>query len=272
MLPGVILLQDSAPTEDQRAAAALLFAGPRTLITGLEACRRHGLRPSEFPDDNGIHVLVPHEHKLLSSEYVTVERTTRLPTPVVRDEIPLAPVVRAVLDAARRLRSTDPTSKLLIESIQRGGCSTSALLRELNLGNPRGTALPRRLVGEIEGLRSVAELHARRVSEQLQVQPSHWNVSVYNGERKYVGCPDGWWDDVCLAWEIDSLDFHFRSRDYARTLQRNTRYAAAGITVVQTLPSRLLADPAGVIAELEAAHLAASNRPRPQVSLVRSTN
>ncbi|MFF5990837.1 hypothetical protein [Prauserella flavalba] len=97
------------------------------------------------------------------------------------------------------------------------------------------------------------------------MRPSHWNPTVYGPAGQYVGCPDAWWDDVGLAWEIDSFEFHFSRFDYARTLQRNTNYAAAGLTVVQTLPSRLIHEPGGVLAELGAAYRAAAARPRPTV-------
>ena len=46
-------------------------------------------------------MLVPEERQLKGSEFVVVERTTRLPSAIVRDGVPLTPVVRACLDVAR---------------------------------------------------------------------------------------------------------------------------------------------------------------------------
>jgi len=267
LLPGIILMENSPPSDDQRATAPILFSGPRAVITGTHACLRHGLQRSELPNDNGIHMLVPHEHKLLSSEYVTVERTIRLPRAVNLKGFPLAPLVRATLDSARRIRTEDPAVKLLIEAVQVGGCSPKELMVELNLGGQRGTATPRRILGGITEVRSVAEFHGRRLSKQLTVRPSHWNAKLYDLQGRYVAQPDAWWDEVGLAWEIDSLAFHYKAVGYARTLQRNNRYAAAGIAVVQTLPSDLLKNPEGVIAELEAAYRAAVLRTRPPVQI-----
>ncbi|MCR3747851.1 hypothetical protein LX88_001789 [Lentzea californiensis] len=79
--------------------------------------------------------------------------------------------------------------------------------------------------------------------------------------------PDTWCDEVGLAWEIDSNEFHYSKDAYARTLERNCRYAAAGISVVQTLPSRLRKKPDAVVAELRAAYTAAQARPRPAVNI-----
>ncbi|RBM18039.1 hypothetical protein DI005_20405 [Prauserella sp. PE36] len=264
LLPGIILMQSSAPTDEQLAVAALLYGGPDSLLTGVEACWRHGLRVGDLRDRR-LHLLVPHKHKLLSSGFVIVERTHRMPLPVFRAGLPLAPTRRAALDAARLLRAEEPAAKLLIEAMQRGSCTVDELSEELEQGGQRGSAIPRRLLKEIAQLRSVAELHARHLVRKLSVGPTHWNASLYGPAGQYVGCPDAWWDDVGLAWEIDSVDFHFSRFDYARTLQRNTKYAAAGVTVVQTLPSRLLHEPGGVLAELEAAYRAAAARPRPPV-------
>jgi hypothetical protein len=267
LLPGIILLHSNEPTQDQRAIAALLYAGPDAVITGIEACRRLGLRSRELPKGEEILVLVPHQHKILSSEFVTIERTVRLPQAVVKDGIPLAPLIRATTDAARRIRKAEPIGQLLIEAIQHGRCAPKALAYELDHGTKRGTAIPRRLLIEWANLRSVAEAKAKTLSRQLQFQPSHWNTEVWDNAGNYVGCPDAWWEDVGLAWEIDSVDFHFGREGYARTLERNTRYAAAGIPFVQTLPSRLTKDPDGVIAELRAAYRTATTRPRPPVYL-----
>jgi len=270
LLPGIILLHNAKPTQNERVIAALLYAGPEALLTGAEACRRHGLRPQELPTGNDLHVLVPHQHKIKSSEFLVVERTIRLPEAVHRGGVPLAPLIRAATDTVRRIHVAKPVGQILVEAIQRGRCTFEQLTSELNAGTKRGTAVPRRVLAEWQRLRSVAEAQAKKLSRGLVVQPSHWNGDVLDRNGSYVGCPDAWWDDIAMAWEIDSFDFHFGREGYARTLERNTRYAAAGITVVQTLPSRLEKDPAGVLAELRAAYAAASARPRPPVVLVDS--
>lgn len=267
LLPGVILLQNANPVREQQIAGALLYGGPEALITGLEACRRHGLRAARLPPDDGIHVLIPAGSKHLSSGFVTVERTFRMPEAIIRGGVPLAPLVRATTDAARRMCREDPVAKLIIEAIQFGHCNPSALSKELEVGTTRGTAIPRRILRQAVDLRSVAELHAKKISSQLSKPPTHWNCVVRGPRGEYIGRPDGWCDEVAMAWEIDSLEHHFRPDDYARTLRRNSRYAEFGITFVQTIPSRLETDPDGVLAELRAAYAAAAARPRPAVHI-----
>jgi hypothetical protein len=267
LLPGIVLMHNGTPSPDERATAAILYTGERGLLTGVEACVRHGLRRSEFLGCDGIQVLVPHQQKLKSSEFLIVERTSRMPPAVVRGGFPLAPLVRATTDTVRRIRSEEPVQRILIEAIQRGRCAPEALAKELDTGTQRGTAVPRRALHDLTAIRSMAEAKANELSRSLAVPPTHWNVPVHGPDGSYIACPDAWWDDVALAWEIDSYEFHFSRDGYARTVQRNGRYAEAGISIVQTLPSQLEQDPVGVLSSLRAAYASAAARPRPPVSL-----
>ncbi len=267
LLPGIVLLHDQKPSSSELVTAALLYAGAKAMLTGIEACRLHGLRPSALPDDPGLHLLLPHDRKVRSVGFVTTERTVRLPPPTARDGVQLAPLVRAATDAVRRFTDPHASEELLIEAIQQGRCHPKSLLWELNHGTQRGTAVPRRLLTGWVDIRSMAESRAKVLSRRLETPPSHWNAELFDVSGKYLGRPDAWWDDVGLVWEIDSFDFHFRRTGYQRTVDRNTRYATSGIVVVQTLPSQLLNDPAAVVADLESAWRIAASRPRPPVRL-----
>jgi hypothetical protein len=243
--------------------AALLYAGPESVVTGLEACRWHGLR--NLPDYQQIHLLIPHEQRAISSDYAVVERTRRMPKPVVRDGIPLAPLARSVLDACRRFTSHDPVRALITEAVQRRQLAPPWLVHELEAGSQRGTAVPREVLKDVvTGARSVAEIDAMRVWERTDLPRPVWNVPLLNIHGEHIAVPDAWFD-VGLAWEIDSYEFHFHREDYARTVRRNARYAAAGVLVLQTLPNQLRVDPESAAAELIAAHQAAESRPRPTV-------
>lgn len=259
-----MLLSSAVPTRQQQVEAALLYAGPDAVVTGLEACRRYGLRA--VPEDGRVHLLTPLDRKVHGSEYVVIERTKRLPAPIVRDGVPLAPMSRAVLDACRRLGAHEPVSALVAEAVQRGRVQPARLLSELNRGSSRGSAVPREVLKDVlAGARSVAEIDAIRVWKRTNLPEPQRNVQLYDRHGTYVATPDGWFDEVGLAWEIDSFAFHFGRDDYAKTVARNSRYAAAGITVVQTLPTRLRSEPDAVAAELTAAYEAAASRPRPLV-------
>ncbi len=95
-----------------------------------------------------------------------------------------------------------------------------------------------------------------------------WNVRLLDPTGKLLGIPDGWLDDVALAWQIDSLEYHLSPADYALTVRRHTAMTAAGIVVVHTLPSQLRTEPQEVLAELRNAYQQALRRPRPPVTAV----
>lgn len=265
LLPGVILLHPSEPTDEERLRAALLRGGSRSMITGLWALRRHGLQRIPEPDD--VHLLIPHAREVTSAGFALIERTTRLPNPLLRDGMPLAPVHRAVLDGARRLRDFDTVQAMLAEAVQRRRCTPGQLDRELSLGSQRGSAIPRRALQAIlNGAESVAEADAWEIWKLSELPSAEWNVSVFDRDGSFISKPDAWCEDVAFAWEIDSRGYHEGGDHYAATLARNARYSAAGIVCLQTLPSRLRTEPGVVITELRETYAAACARPRPPVT------
>ncbi|SEF33071.1 hypothetical protein SAMN05421837_106586 [Amycolatopsis pretoriensis] len=235
------------------------------MITGLWALRSHGLQRIPEPDD--VHLLVPHDREVTSAGFTLVERTTRLPTAVVKDGVPIAPVHRAVLDAARRLRDFDAVQAMLAEAVQRRRSTADRLDRELSLGSQRGSAIPRRALQAIlNGAESVAEADAWEVWKHAGLPAAEWNVGVFDRDGGFISKPDAWCEDVAFAWEIDSRKYHEGGDHYAATLARNARYSAAGIVYLQTLPSRLRTEPGAVINELRDTYAAACARPRPPVT------
>lgn len=267
ILPGVVLMQRTAPDRAARVAAALAYAGPSAVLTGPEACLRHGLRRA--PSTELLHVLIPATKHRASRDFVVVERTTRLPTPTWIGDVPLAPVTRAVLDTARRMRAIDDVRALIAEAVQRGRCSPAALLAELDAGANAGTAPPRAVLREvIEGARSPAEAWALALWRRSGLPRPSWNVPVRDRGGELLAVPDAWFDDVALAWEIDSHEWHADPAGYARTVRRNTRLTSAGVVVAQTLPSSIRDEPDAVLADLRAAYRLAASRPRPDVHAV----
>lgn len=263
LLPGVVLLHSGRPSERQRLRAALLHAGKGSMVTGLAACHLYGLRRAAPPD---VHVLVDARRQVRSAGHTVVERTVRLPQPVDVGGIPCAPVVRSALDAARRLPTVDAVRALLAESVQRGRCTPDQLRAELDRGSSRGSAVARTVLAEVsDGVRSVAEADARVLWQRSGLPPLRWNVPIHDAGGLLLGVPDGWADEVGLAWEIDSYEFHLSPADYRATLAKRGRMTAAGIVVVHTLPRRLRFEPAAVLDELRAHHATALLRPRPPV-------
>jgi hypothetical protein len=76
LLPGVYMAATGAPTTLQHEMAALLYAGPGSLITGPAALRCHHIRCelTEIVD-----VLVPAVRQRRATGFVKLHRTTRMP-------------------------------------------------------------------------------------------------------------------------------------------------------------------------------------------------
>jgi hypothetical protein len=176
------------------------------VLTGLDGLALHGM--SRMPPPAGaVHVLIPFNRRRVGTADVLVERTERLPQPT-SGAWPLAPIGRAALDFARRCQNVDQVRAALAEVVQRGRGSALELGRELDKGCARGSALPRRVLAEIgDGVRSVAEAKARLLLESANLPRAWWNPRVHDRTGRFVAVPDAWFDDVAMAWEIDSLEF-----------------------------------------------------------------
>jgi hypothetical protein len=265
LAPGIVLMATGHPTPDQLAIAALIHGGREGMITGLHACRRHGVRrgPALPPT---LHLLVPHARQVRNTNLMYVERTKRLPDPVVRGGFPLAPPARAVIDAVRKIRSGRDIAELMSDAIQRRLCTVAQLSAELTDCGRRGASTPRRVLEDVSaGVRSAAEADARRLWRRSGLPEPWWNARVSDAGGHLLGVADAWWDDVALAWEINSFEWHLAPEDYAREQEKRARFTANGVNVLPTLPRRMRTHRTDVLDELRRAYQAAAARPRPNV-------
>jgi hypothetical protein len=149
MLPRVVKLNNGPSTRADWRRAALLHAGHRAVLTGLDALERHGIE--RMPRPSGpVHVLVPSKRRRSGSGRLIVERTERLPS----------------AGSGRR--------------------------------------------------------------------------PLYDHTGRFIATPDVWFDDVGMAWEIDSTERHLSPADYERTLDRHAAMTAANVVVLLTRPSRVV--------------------------------
>jgi hypothetical protein len=84
LLPGVYLTHTGRPDDEARELAALLYAGPQSVLTGAAALRRHELaqRRDSVPTGDrigAVDVLVPLATQRSDAGYVRLHRTARLP-------------------------------------------------------------------------------------------------------------------------------------------------------------------------------------------------
>jgi hypothetical protein len=255
LLPGVYLTVTGTPTIDQRDMAALLYAGPGSVITGVAALRRHGIRA---PGGQAIDVLVPANRRRQSREFVVVLLTTRIPGIVRADgRIEYASPARAIADAARSIRSLPAVRALAAGAVQQGRCTLSQLTDELAGGPIRGSGQLRAVLAEVrEGIRSSPEADLSRLIARGGLPVPLFNPHLYQ-DGTLIAIPDAWWKDYGVAAEVDSREWHLSPRDWEQTMRRHARMAAAGILVLHFSPRQIKDEPATVI---EVIRSALSNR------------
>jgi hypothetical protein len=147
VLPGVVLMDTGPPSRLQRLRAAVAYAGAGAVITGADALRAQGIAVPAGPD---VLILIPAGRRLASRSYLSVERTSRPPEPVWRAGLPLAPVARATVDAARNERDRFRLRTLLLAPVATGACTFAELRAELAAGNQRGSAGVRELLAGLD--------------------------------------------------------------------------------------------------------------------------
>ena len=266
LCPGVVLLHNAPPVRDDRRLGGLLHAGPGAVITGLDALELHGMR--RIPRPSGpVPVLVAPQRRVVGHGLVVVERTTRLPAAQRSARWPVAPLPRALWDFARDVRDRDQIRSAVAEGVQRRLCTPADLAAELAAGNQRYVTLPRAVLEEIsDGVRSVAEAKARQLVLHSALPRPLWNPTLVDARTgRFIAVPDAWFDEVGLAWEIDSKEWHLSPDDYEQTLARRVHMTAEGIWVVSHTPAQV---DAGALMDLTRNLEQAGRRPRPAIRAI----
>jgi hypothetical protein len=252
VLPGVYVAQTGALTQDQREMAALLYASPKSLITGVAAVRRHHLRS---PGPDVVDVLIPSSCRRQSVAFVRVHRTTRMPERLfTTGRIRFTKPARAVADAARSMTRFDDVRAVVCEAAQRKACTVPDLLAELESGPSAGSALLRQALAEIsDGVRSVAEGDFRQLLMRSGLPMPLFNARLFDADGTFIAAVDAWWQEAGVAAEIDSRAYHLAAADQDRTTGRHDKLVAHGILPLHFPPARMKTDAAGIIGEIRQA-------------------
>jgi len=250
-LPGVYFVHGGALTAGQREAAAVLYAGQGSVITGISALARMGMRVS-IPDI--VDVLVPHDQRRASCKFVRIIRTRRMPDHAwLTDGLSWAPAARSVADAARLRDEPNYVRALVADAVQQRKCTVQDLAAEVDAGPNRGSAALRAALGEVsDGIRSVAEGDLRKLIKSGRLPPPMYNPRLFVGDA-FLAKPDAWWTEAGVAVEVDSREWHLSPADWERTQARHAAMSAHGILVLHYAPRRIRTDGAAVLAEIRAA-------------------
>lgn len=266
-LPGVYVATTGTVSVDQREMAAILYGGPRSMVTGIAALWRHGMRA---PHADSVDVLVPANRQRHDCGLVRIHRTTRMPDRVfLMGPLRYAPAVRAVADAARLMTDIRDVRAVVADSVQSGKCRPERLVEELGAGPLRDSALLRQALGEIaDGVRSVAEADLRNLIRRSRLpRPVLFNAHLFAGSA-FIAVPDCWWPDAGVAVEVDSREWHLSPADWERTMSRRSTMSSYGIIVLHFSPRQIRTEPRKVIGLIRSALESAAGRPRPAITAV----
>lgn len=252
LLPGVYLTVTGEVTEEHREMAALLYAGPGSMLTGAAAIRHYQLtswRPGN------IEVLVLDKVRRKSTGFIRLHRTARLPVACQHSGlIRFAPAARAVADTARAMESIGEVRSLVYESVQKRKCTTGDLLEELRHGPTQRCALLRQVLDEaLTGVRSVAEKQLQDLIRAGGIPEPRYNARLYTMDGKFIAMVDGWWEEAGTATEVDSVQYHTSIAAQDKDRKTSARLISHGVYPLRFSPFRIRTDRAGVQADIKAA-------------------
>lgn len=239
------------PSDDQLLVALERYA-PAAVASGALACRRHDLPYP--PLDPGCSALAPHGATLLGGPLITVHQTRHMPVGQVVQAHRIAPVARAVADAARWTTSLQEARAVVLGALQRRRTTAPALEAEQSAGALRNSArLSRALDDWYRGAFSAPEAEA---ADALLALGGSTPAFLLNPELRLngvlIGVPDGWIPSAGLGWEMDSVQNHGSASDLDATLSRHERFSDAGFSLRHITPARFRTDRDGWATDLAA--------------------
>lgn len=258
VLPGVYSSSTSAPSYRQRLRAALLHAGPESLLADITALELY--KVPFLPRDPRVRIVVPGGVQRISTEFVVVTRSTRLPEPVVVAGLPAVPLARAVADFARRHPDERESLAVVAAAVQGLGVRVVDLIAEAQLGPARGRPRLLRVLEPLAaGVRSAPEQDFRTLVRRSRVLPEPlWNAEILLPDgRTFI--PDALWLEAALIHEINGKRYHSAElagvNRFEEMHRRSAGLISGGFTVLGSAPTSLGKDGAAIIAELERCYL-----------------
>lgn len=271
VLPGVVATFTGDLDPARRLVAGQLWAGPRAQLASLTAVRWHQV--GEVPQDGVVRLLVDWGQGSSRCGFAVRRRTSRLDLrPWQRGPLRVTSRARALVDAARELRDPDAVRQLLISATQRRLVREDDLLAELEAGPVRGSRTTREALRAVAtGAWSVPEVDVLAELGRSSILPRVWPnprlVAIADGA--VLPSPDFWIDEVALAGQIHSRQYHARNADWEGTVASDTVFGEYGVPLLSVTPAGFAKDPPAFRRRVERAYNAALHRGRrPLVQMV----
>jgi hypothetical protein len=264
LLPGIYLTKQGSASQRQRTVAAWLYAERALAVTGPAALSWYSL---PAPRSEAVDLLVPLNCQRRDAQFARLHRTS-VPAECVRQGIVgYASPARAIADTVRQLGDFSDVRATVAGGVQRGKVTIVDLSRELDRGPMRGSANLRAALAEVaDGIRSAAEGDLRSLIKRHHVPEPVYNARLYV-DGDLLAITDAYWQEVGLAAEVDSREWHLSPADWEQTLARSARLTAHGILVLHLPPSRIRKAGREVAAQIQAGLDAGRGRPLPRIEM-----
>ena len=242
--PGVYYAFAGEPTPLQRAWCAQMVGGPQCVVSGALACQLHGI--ADAPGIGAV-VLVPADCQREGWTDFVTRRTRRLPVPLDREGLRLAPSVRAVVDATRQAPELRDARAVVCAAINGKHTTYEELVKERCAEYARGLRpLTHALDDWAAGARSAPEAE---IADALRIEvaagrmpPFLLNPKVYAGPV-LLGSPDVYVPGCALGAESDSMRHHGSSDTLDATLVRHKTMTHHGVELEHVTPARFRRNP-----------------------------
>ncbi len=247
-LPGVVVLHNGPVSTDQLRRCALAYAGSSGYLSHVTAAVIQGLR---VPQDDRLHVTIPHGRHPRSHDFVVVHQSQR-PCRLERNgDLRWSEPARTVVDVAGMLASRDDVRALVSDAVQRRLVCVAQLETAAEVIPRRGS---RGLLEAIEdvgvGTRSMGESRLRRALRPAGLAEPEWNVTLQTRYGPVV--LDALWREARVAVEVDGARWHLDAAAWEADQRRQNAIQASGILVLRFSVHRIVHEVDNVVAEIRA--------------------
>lgn len=244
--PGVVCRTNGQLSPDQWRTAALLYAGPGSMLS----CATAGAFWSWTAAPPRLHVTAPQGRHVRSTSGVRVHQSMRSCTPRLVEDWWVTPPARTAVDMSLELSDIDAVRALFGRAVQSGRTSLLDIADELDRAPSRGSRLPRDASADIaRGAHAASEARLVRLVVRSSLPAPEYNAAVSTAAgTKYV---DALWRELGKGIEIDGA-FHRTAGQWVADLARQNAIQSTGIVLLRIPAYRLWREPAAVLAEIAA--------------------
>lgn len=218
---------------------ACRIGGDHVVVSGVLALRELGLR--WLPDAHTVLALVPPDVRTRSNGRVVLQRTKDLAGLQTwsRGGLRMAPVARAVVDAARGSASLRDVRGVVLGAVADGWADVPTLAEVLGTTQRNGSGLARRAIEDARrGAASPPEAELVDALVGCGV-PFYVNPDLLLHGR-LLGSPDLWLPGLGLGGEVDSVERHEQDdAAVASTYDRHERITEPGLELVHLSVQRI---------------------------------